>query len=201
MRLVRSEQVRILDIGCGFGSPSMFKRFCPGCEYHGLDRSEEWLLPQDKAQMQRFYTADLEKDTLEAVPGEFFDAIVISHVIEHLSNAENCLPQLARKLKHGGVIYIEWPGIGSLQVPHAKTGFMHFHDDPTHVRLYSVGEVSNIVLRSGCKIIRAGTRRDPLRFMLSPVLALRALILKRDMWSGRLWDFFGIAEFVVARRT
>ena len=199
-RLVTTKNIRVLDVGCGFGAPSMFKRFYPNCEYHGLDRSEEHLLPGEKERMHNFYSADLENDDLEALPDGYFDAIVVSHVIEHILNGENCLRRLSLKLKHGGIVYIEFPGVRSLAVPHAKRGFLHFHDDPTHVRLYSVGEVSNVLLRSGCSIVRAGTRRDPYRLLLSPALALRGIIMQGDVWSGRLWDMFGIAEFIVARR-
>lgn len=193
--------MRVLDIGCGFGSPQKFKRYLPDCEYHGLDRTEEFLEPRDKSLMERFYLADLEKDTLAALPDGYFDAIVLSHVIEHVLNGEVCLQKLAPKLRSGGVIYIEYPGAKSLNVPHAKPGkFLHFHDDPTHVRVYSVPEVSNVMLRSGCMIVRAGTRRDLPRLLATPLLALRGLLVYRHVWSGRLWDAFGIAEVVIARR-
>jgi SAM-dependent methyltransferase len=144
--------------------------------------------------------ANLETDSLEALPDDYFDAIVVSHVIEHLINGENALERLPRKLKRGGIIYIEYPGVRSLRVPHARKGFLHFHDDLTHVRLYSVAEVSNILLRSGCRIERAGTRRDVIRLAMSPALAMRGLFMQGDLWSGRLWDLCGIAEFVVARK-
>ncbi|MEO8372397.1 MAG: class I SAM-dependent methyltransferase [Candidatus Solibacter sp.] len=192
--------LRVLDVGCGFGSARTFKQYLPDCEYHGLDRTEEYLYPEDKGCMYRFYQANLEEDSLDTVPDGYFDAIVLSHVIEHLINGEKCLQKLALKLKPGGIIYIEYPGVRSLNVPHARSGFLHFHDDPTHVRVYSVAEVSNIMLRAGCDIIRGGTRRDGLRLLLTPILALRGLIKYRHIWSGRLWDVFGIAEVVVARR-
>jgi len=88
-----------------------------------------------------------------------------------------------------------------LNVPHSGPGsFLHFHDDGTHVRVYSVVEVSNIMLRAGCKIITAGTRRDLPRLLLTPVFAARGLLRYGNIFSGRLWDAFGIAEVVVARR-
>jgi ubiquinone/menaquinone biosynthesis C-methylase UbiE len=200
-RLAAADPIRVLDVGCGFGAPSVFNKFFPNCEYHGLDQNEQSLLPGEKERMHRFYAANLETDSLDALPDGYFDAIVVSHVIEHLINGENALERLPRKLKRGGIIYIEYPGVKSLRVPHARKGFLHFHDDLTHVRLYSVAEVSNILLRSGCRVERAGTRRDLIRLAMSPALAMRGLLMQGDLWSGRLWDLFGIAEFVVARKT
>jgi SAM-dependent methyltransferase len=191
---------RILDVGCGFGSSMIFRRFCPNCEYYGLDQDRKSLAPGDEAWMRRFYEADLDTDTLSHVPDAYFDAIVLSHVIEHLRHGEECLIRLASKLKPGGVIYVEYPGVRSLNVPRAKRGFLHFHDDPTHVRIYSVPKISNVLLNAGCQILRAGTRRDPLRLSLSPIFAVRGILTRGDVWSGRLWDLFGIAEYVVARK-
>lgn len=173
----------------------------PECEYSGLDRTKAFLLAGDEQTMHRFYQVDLEADPLDGVPDGYFDAIVLSHVIEHLSNGEVCLQKLVAKLRSGGIIYIEYPGAKSLNVPHAGSGmFLHFHDDPTHVRVYSVVEVSNVMLRAGCEILRAGTRRDLPRLLLTPFLAARGLLRHGNIFSGRLWDGFGIAEVVVARR-
>jgi ubiquinone/menaquinone biosynthesis C-methylase UbiE len=194
-------RIRVLDVGCGFGAAQKFKRYFPECEYHGLDRTKEYLLAGDQQVMHRFYLADLETSSLGEVPDNYFDAVVLSHVIEHLHEAEVCLQKLATKLKSGGIIYIEYPGARSLNVPHSGPGsFLHFHDDGTHVRVYSVVEVSNIMLRAGCKIITAGTRRDLPRLLLTPVFAARGLLRYGNIFSGRLWDAFGIAEVVVARR-
>ena len=192
---------RVLDVGCGFGAARKFTKFCPRCEYSGLDRDKAFLLPDDVSRMHRFYEADLETSDLSCIPDGHFDAIILSHVIEHLRNGEDCLRRLVSKLKSGGVIYVEYPGVRSLAVPHATGGgFLHFHDDPTHVRLYSVSEVVNTLLSSGCQIVSAGTRRDAIRLLLSPFLALRGLIVRGSLWSGRLWDLYGIAEFVMARK-
>lgn len=200
-RLAGGGSVRILDVGCGFGSAQNFKRYLPECEYHGLDRTTEYLLAGDRKVMHRFYQADLETNSLDEVPDTYFDAIVLSHVIEHLHEGEACLQKLATKLRSGGIIYIEYPGARSLNVPHSGPGsFLHFHDDGTHVRVYSVVEVSNVMLRAGCNIVRAGTRRDWPRLLLTPVFAARGLVQHGNIFSGRLWDAFGIAEVVVARR-
>ena len=120
---------RVLDVGCGFGAARKFTRFCPRCEYHGLDRDKASLLPDDVSRMHRFYEADLETSDLSCIPDGHFDAIILSHVIEHLRHGEDCLRRLVSKLKSGGVIYVEYPGVRSLAAPHATGGgFLHFHE-------------------------------------------------------------------------
>jgi len=194
----RGRQFRILDIGCGHHSPAKVKRYFPYCEYHGLDLEMVELDENDRRLMTRFYKANLETDTLDAVPDNYFDVIVMSHVIEHLHHGVEALNRLARKLRTGGLFYIEYPGWRSLGVPSAKAGFLHFSDDPTHVRLYTLQEVVNILLANRFTILKAGTRRDRMRLLFTPLLLMRGL-LHGNLWSGRPWDAFGIAEYVYAR--
>ena len=192
---------RILDIGCGYGSPRKWKHYIPECEYFGLDRTREFLLKDDFQMMERFYLANLDTDTLREVPNGYFDAVVLSHVIEHVWRGESCLKRLAAKLRPGGVMYVEYPGVRSLQVPHGGPGMnLNFHDDASHIRIYSLVAISNVLLRAGCSIVHAGIRRDWVRLLLTPFLAARGFLQHGNMLSGRLWDFFGTAEVVIARR-
>ena len=94
---------RILDVGCGFGSSMIFRRFCPNCEYYG-GLGVTSLRPGDEAWMRRS-TKQTGTDE-QAILDAYFDAIVLSHVIEHLRHGEECT---CLKLKPGGVIYVEYP--------------------------------------------------------------------------------------------
>jgi SAM-dependent methyltransferase len=195
----RDRPFTLLDIGCGYNAPSKVKKYLPQCEYHGIDLEMVGLDDDDRRFMRRFYQVNLEHDSLSDIPDAYFDAIVMSHVIEHLRNGVHALERLVGKLKPGGFIYVEFPGLGSLSAPSTRKGFLHFSDDPTHVRLYSTQEVVNALLGRGLTIVSAGTRRDRLRLMLTPALLLRGA-LQGDVWSGRPWDFFGIADYVFAQR-
>ena len=46
---------RILDIGCGNGSPTVTKRWFPGCHYAGADIQRYKLSDADMAAMDEFY--------------------------------------------------------------------------------------------------------------------------------------------------
>ena len=195
-----STRFRMLDVGCGLNSPTKTQRYFPFCEYHGVDIDENGLSESDRAYLAGFYKANLDHDSLDEIPNKYFDVIVMSHVIEHLHNGLAVLETLAKKLKPGGSFYLEFPGVRSLNVPSARSGFLHFHDDPTHVRLYTIPEIVNVLLENRCVIVKAGIRRNGIRLLMTPFLFARGLLLHRDPWSGRLWDLFGIAEFVYARK-
>jgi len=195
-----TRRFRLLDVGCGHHSPSKVKLYFPHCEYHGLDLEMVELNENDLRVMTKFYQVNLDADSLDAVPDNYFDVIVMSHVIEHLHRGLEAVSCLSMKLKVGGLFYIEYPSWRSLGVPSAKRGFLQFCDDPTHVRIYSIQEVANTLLHKHFTILHAGTRRDGIRLLFTPLLLLRGLS-QGDIWSGRLWDAFGIAEYVYGVKT
>jgi SAM-dependent methyltransferase len=194
--------IRILDVGCGNGSATRTKHWFPRCEYYGLDRANYNNSDADFALMEAYYHVDLEANiaSLAQVPAAAFDVIIIAHVIEHLHNGLDVIRVLAEKLRPGGRIYIEWPGARSLSLPSMR-GSLHFCDDETHVRIYSVAEVSNTLLQSGCRIVSAGTRRDLPRILLAPANFAYQWLRDRQPSAVTLWDIAGFAEFAYAVRT
>jgi len=96
--------------------------------YHGIDRSRNYNLDQnDFAGMEFFYKIDLAKGNLSPVPNDFFDVIILSHVIEHITNGEEVVIQITRKIKRGGIIYIEFPTVKSTRFPRMKNHFVVEH--------------------------------------------------------------------------
>jgi SAM-dependent methyltransferase len=196
----KDQAFNFLDVGCGFNAPSKAIRYFPKANYYGIDREFCELDEADILLIRQFFQLDLEKDSLDAIPNSFFDVIIVSHVIEHLHNGLDVLAALSAKLRENGLIYIEYPGPKSLSAPRSPRGCLHFHDDPTHVRLYALHEVVNVLLDNGLKVIKAGTRRDKIRLLMTPVFLLRGL-QRGDILGGRPWDLFGFAEYVFARKT
>lgn len=199
-RDLKNDEFTLLDVGCGYGSPTDTLRYFPRCRYHGIDRDPKTNRAEDLKRMEAFYQIDLDKDGCDAVPDEFFDVVLFSHVIEHLHDGLPALAALTRKVKPGGRIYIEYPGPHSLATPHAGGGdCLHFCDDCTHVRMYALYEVVNVVLQNQLVIMKAGTRRDPVRLLLTPAMFVFNCLRGRP-WNRLLWDFFGFAEYVIARK-
>ena len=62
-------------------------------------------------------------------------------------------------------------------------GTLHFCDDPTHVRRYSVLDVCNVLLDGGLRIVAAGHRRDTLMTTLFPLTFVAGIFRYRKVTS------------------
>jgi SAM-dependent methyltransferase len=198
-REYHNQEFRILDVGCGNHSARFAKRYFPKCQYFGVDREIYNNDEEDMKLMERLYLLDLDVSNFDELPDDYFDVILMSHVIEHARRGITALQTLAcKKLKTGGVIYVEFPSVRSLAFP-SMPGTLHFCDDVTHVRLYDTKEIANALLSSNCRIIKAATRRWVDRVLLLPLTVLA------KMWQGKptascYWDLLGFADFVYARK-
>lgn len=191
---------RLLDVGCGSGAASVTKKWFSRCEYHGIDRTREYgNSPSDFAAMDRFFLLDLVESKLDMVPENYYDAVIMSHVIEHLPNGQLVLADLVTKIRIGGVIYIEYPGLRSTYLP-SKQGSLNFYDDPTHCRVYSVEELSKRLQQENCRVLEFGTRRDWLRIILMPILMIHSKLSLGYVTGAVFWDLLGFAEFICAER-
>src|SRR5258705_2764624 len=191
---------KLLDIGAGNHSASRTTRHFPACEYYGLDMDRNYNNDEnDFKKMKELYELDLTKLNFDIIPDNFFDGIWMSHVIEHLYNGDVVLPLLLKKLKKDGFFYIEYPGEKSLSLP-SMQDTLNFHDDPTHVRVYSVPELRKVFQSAGCKILAKPARRNWYYILSLPFRAILSL-LKRGYAQGNVfWDIMGFAEYLWAKK-
>lgn len=192
----RESQPRILDLGCGYNTSRVTKHWFPGCYYAGADIQK--LSVDDEAAMDRFYLLSESGAGLETIPNAEFDLVILNHVLEHIYNPEPLLDAACRKLKPGGYIWIAFPSVRSLSLP-ASEGTLHFCDDPTHVRVPDIREVSNILLKDGVKILHAGRSHHFVKTVLGAILLpysmLRRIITGRRFGRG-LWFILGFEDHV-----
>jgi SAM-dependent methyltransferase len=195
-----SRPFRMLDVGAGNHSASLAKRWFPNCHYAGIDRERGYNNDAaDFAAMDEFFELDLTRLGFEAILDGAYDVLLLAHVIEHLANGDEVLRALVPKLKPGGVVYVEFPGARSLTLP-SRRGTLNFHDDATHVRLFTAAEVADLLRGCGLKILEAGTRRDPTGILMTPVHAWNAKRAHGYVPGGVFWDLFGFADRVLAER-
>jgi SAM-dependent methyltransferase len=199
------EPLKVLDVGCGNRSCEIAKHWLNINEYVGVDR-EYWNGDKEGYEgINRMVFADLEVDpSLCEVEEGVFDLVILHHVIEHLSNGEAVLAGLFTKLRPGGMIYLETPDISTLNYPTA-IGFLNFYDDKTHRRIYETRALVSEMMRIGFVVNRYGRRRDWRRIALFaiPMLIynmLYSLPFLRRLDARGLWDFFGVASFVIATK-
>jgi len=201
-RWLKKPGAKILDIGCGNHSPSKARKYYPGCEYHGLDKTTEYNNdPHDFECIDHFYQIDLEnKDELDAIPDAYFDCIMMAHIIEHLHHGEDVLLKLMKKLTLGGVIYLEFPSPHSAKLP-SMPGTLNFYDDKSHVRIYDYKALNDLLSKNGFKVLRSGTRRYWIGILLTPVFIIHSLIKYKEIQGSVFWDILGFANYIIAVKT
>lgn len=199
-RVFGNSPFRLLDIGAGNRSATKAKRVFPDCEYHGVDMERNYNNTEsDINAMDAFYEMDLTKLDFASIPGNYFDAIQIAHVIEHLYNGDEVIKGLLPKLKNGGYIYLEYPGEKSTRLP-SMYGTLNFKDDPTHVRVYSVKELTSLLEANDCEVLKSGVRRNVWFMLAMPFRIIKAWVSGKKLQGNIFWDVLGFAEFVWAQK-
>lgn len=198
---LRKPGVKVLDVGCGNHSPTATKGYYPECFYYGLDRTKYYNNNDDDVRaMDGFFEFDLLSHiSFDSIPDDFFDVIIMSHVIEHTHKGDEVVSGLSKKLKAGGIMYIEFPSRHSVYLPHMK-GTLNFYDDPTHVRLYTLKEVRSYLKDNGCSVIKGRIRFNLKRVFLFPIYFIGWIFSKKGIQGGLFWDVTGFASYIIARK-
>jgi 2-polyprenyl-3-methyl-5-hydroxy-6-metoxy-1,4-benzoquinol methylase len=196
--------IRILDIGCGNNSPSITKRWFPGCHYAGADIQRYNLGDEDDKAMDAFYLLGTDGSGFAAIPDGSYDFVILNHVLEHMKDPVATLTAICSKLKPGGYIWIAFPSLRSLSLPSSEDETLQFCDDPTHVYLPDVREVANVLLANGVKVVHAGRSREGFFTTLADMTKLLKRYLRKLMtgrFSGRgLWYLLGFEDHVLGQR-
>jgi len=199
-KYITDKKCVILDAGAGSHSASITRQWFPDCTYHGIDITDNYKNDEkDLSLMDKFYIMDLTKLKLDEIPDNYYDVIVMSHIIEHLHNGDKVIERILTKLKAGGLIYVEYPSQKSTRLPSMEET-LNFYDDPTHCRIYTLTEIFTLLESNSMKVLEGGTRRQWINIFLMPVKILRDLIKKHYISGGTFWDITGFAEYAVARK-
>jgi len=186
----------LLDVGCGSKAPYSTLEHYPLIRYSGIDYSDI----DGKNAMENFFKCDIDNNPLVEIPDNYYDVISLSHIIEHVQHGGYLIQALVKKLKPGGVIYIETPSEKSMHLP-SWYGTLNFYDDPTHKRLYSLKEIETVLKEQECIVLRSGVRRSFKRIVLSPLYILLSLFRDGKINAATLWDIVGFAHYTLAKKT
>ena len=194
--------VKILDIGCGNHAPTTTKHWFPNCTYHGADIQKYNNDDTDLAALDRFFPLTQDGGGYDAIPDGAYDFIIMNHVIEHIPDQRPVLTKILSKLAPGGLIWIAFPSVRSLNLPSAH-GTLQFCDDETHVRVCDVKDVANWLLAEEVKVLAGGRSYDLPRYLVGVVMLPTALLeraLTGKMKSRGLWYITGFEDRVIGLR-
>jgi 2-polyprenyl-3-methyl-5-hydroxy-6-metoxy-1,4-benzoquinol methylase len=143
---------RLLDVGCGTGI------FAARMRALGWDVT--CVEPDARAASLARGTFDLtvHDGTVESagLPAAAFDAITLSHVIEHLPDPLATLVECRRLLRPGGLLAAVTPNVGSLGRRVFGRNWLHW-DVPRHRYLFAPGALAEIARRAGLEPVTVRT--------------------------------------------
>ncbi|HEX6679667.1 MAG TPA: class I SAM-dependent methyltransferase [Gaiellaceae bacterium] len=139
----RGQAPRLLDAGFGRGEFLLAMRES-GWEVHGIEPDAAGV------EAARANGLAVEQGMIDDAPypPATFDAITLSHVVEHLHDPVSSLALCKRLLKPGGVLWAATPNIAS--PGHRWFGRDWFGlDPPRHLVIFSAGGLRQALLRAG----------------------------------------------------
>ena len=130
---------RVLDIGCGRGVllSTLADR---GLEVHGVEHNETAIEGADSRAEIRIAPRLSEA----AYPEDFFDEVIIWHVLEHLAEPRQTIEEIHRILRPGGRLVVAVPNFSSMQSRWAKAAWFHL-DLPRHLFHFSMPALRSLL--------------------------------------------------------
>ncbi|MCS4058437.1 class I SAM-dependent methyltransferase [Salinibacter ruber] len=164
---------KILDVGCGAGDNAiLIRQKCPSSKVFGITISEKEKEKADN-RMHTCWLCDVEKKIPKKVRDKKYDAIIFSHVLEHLRSPSNVLNEMIELLRSGGEILIAVPNVLRIENrlkllcgkwEYENTGIM----DNTHLRFFTYYNAYEYLLKDIDRIDLV-TKRSSGHFPLGPL--------------------------------
>jgi 2-polyprenyl-3-methyl-5-hydroxy-6-metoxy-1,4-benzoquinol methylase len=152
--------VRILDIGCGFGETLAYYK-ARGCDAHGIEADENIIRVGERYDLN--VIAGLF-DPKYYEP-ESFDYVTLDQVIEHVADPREFLAGVASVLKPGGVVILSTPNSRSANARLMGSKWINWHI-PYHLQHFSKKSLRVLAKQNGLELtsIRTLTNSAWLRY-------------------------------------
>jgi SAM-dependent methyltransferase len=199
--LLAAREGRALDCGCGAGDNARILK-ARGWRVTGVTLSvEEQRVAAEHC--ERVLIADLQ-EPLPDVIGSDYDAVILSHVLEHLVSPERLLAGVRRRLAPRGVLLVALPNVLFYPI-RLRALFGRFEYTPdgimdeTHVRFYTFATGRALLQENGFEILQAradgGFPLWKLRRWLPAAWIAHIDRVSRERWPG----LFGRQSLYLAR--
>jgi SAM-dependent methyltransferase len=145
IKLHRPPPARLLDVGCGYGL-SLTLAQQAGYQATGTDLPGE-RLEAARARGVRVLAGDLVKGN-PLPPGETFDVVLLSHVLEHVLEPERFLGRLRAWLDRDGLLVIELPNAADQMLANCEA-YRRFFWQRAHLAYYTPQTLGLVIQGAG----------------------------------------------------
>jgi SAM-dependent methyltransferase len=147
MTIPSKYQGKILDIGCGNGK-RLLKLKEDDWDTYGVEISD--IASKHARELGlNIFTSTLEQAEFE---DEFFDVVILSHVLEHLSDPNITLKEIYRVLKNDGKLIISIPNVDSFEAKHLKKYWTAW-ELPRHLYHFTPVTIKSMLNKTGFEVI------------------------------------------------
>jgi 2-polyprenyl-3-methyl-5-hydroxy-6-metoxy-1,4-benzoquinol methylase len=145
------QNVRVLDIGCGFGETLGYHKK-RGCDVYGVEADENIKRVAEKYG----YNVHIGVFTPGNYEAEFFDYVTMDQVIEHLSDPIASLQGVAQVTKPGGSVIISTPNSNGWGSNLFGARWISWHI-PYHLQFFSKTSMSIAAEKTGFVVEKSKT--------------------------------------------
>jgi len=148
---------KVLDVGCAIGSLGKYLKETKNCHVVGIE------IDKNAAEIARniydkVIIGDVEELQEIVFSNEYFDAIILADILEHLARPDILLVKLKRYLKPEGYVIASIPNIAQLEIrlkllfgkfEYEETGIL----DRTHLRFFTLKTAKELFHEVGYEVI------------------------------------------------
>jgi 2-polyprenyl-3-methyl-5-hydroxy-6-metoxy-1,4-benzoquinol methylase len=143
--------VRVLDIGCGFGE-SLGYHTARGCDVYGVEADENIRRVADKFGF-KVHVGLFDPELYEPA---FFDYVTMDQVIEHVTEPLETFRGIAKVLKPGGVAVLSTPNANGWGAKIFRNRWINWHA-PYHIQFFSKKSLQLVAEQAGLKVTKIET--------------------------------------------
>lgn len=170
----------ILDIGCGDGSLLKYMKEL-GWQSYGIDMNEG-----SSRYAREVLGLDVLCGRLEETdyPQEFFDVIILFHVMEHLNNPSEALKRIYSLLKKDGFLFIEVPNFNSFEARVFRSKWVGIAA-PVHLYHFTPRTLEKMLWNCGFESVESGFIPEQTRYVAGYSESIRNCLIDWGLYPER----------------